>query len=116
MTNHQYLHNHILDDYLVLKILKEHSNITVYEIHDITSKIPMEVPEASLYPLVRKLMQNKFIVITGRRLVKHGILRKCKRNRSCYELALTSDGHKQLIKLGCILSVILDLKLYGEQL
>ena len=121
------LYKTLLPEFLILRILKQYPNSTIYEIQKITEKTTVSIPYVTIYPIVRGLMERNLVVITGRRYVKHGIdpehglCRQCKRSgvshkRNSYEHTLTSEGHRRLIQLESILQVCMSMRLYGHEI
>jgi Fe2+ or Zn2+ uptake regulation protein len=113
-------HRYLLDDYLILKVLKEHSGITVYEINKKLEVIEMGRAWRTIYTDVNRLMKNGYVTVIGRKRRIHGVIRKYKnhptRRRCGLSLGLTSQGFKRLYQLDFSIHICLSLSINGVKI
>lgn len=103
--------NHTLERYAILKLVRDHSNLTRYKARLLLRKLNLSMPISTFYTLINQLEKDDFI---SRRTETYKYKRMSKTfDRDLFDL--TTTGHKLLIDLEFRIRVVLAGSSYGEK-
>ena len=104
--------NHTLEKYAILKLVRDHSNLTRYRMRLLLRKLNLSLSISTFYTLVNELEKDGLI---QRRTQSYKYKRESKTfDREIFNLS--PQGHKTLLNLEFRIKVVLTGSSYGEKI